>query len=95
MKLFAIFISHRHHFGSIRLVTLKLYGKLFPPWRSHVTGAEDTEDDVQSTTIESPGRKYDFDGSNFKYGNLCSAKILQDGKSLETNETQEDLYIKW
>lgn len=44
------------HFRCPKIHTLKLYGKLRPPARVHVTGAPFSEVDVQSTTIESPCR---------------------------------------
>lgn len=68
------FIAHRS-----RSLTLKLYGKLRPPSRAHVTGAPLTEVDVQSTTIESPCRSTEWAGSNFKMGNRSAATCRKQG----------------
>lgn len=68
------FIAHRS-----QSLTLKLYGKLRPPSRAHVTGAPLTEVDVQSTTIESPCRSTEWAGSNFKIGNRSAATCRQQG----------------
>lgn len=39
-----------------------------PSKRSHTTRVFAPDDEIQSTLIESPGRKYDRDGSNLRYG---------------------------
>jgi len=58
--------------------TLKLYGNSRPFLRSQTIRAYGPLDDEQSTLIDSPGRRYDLDGSNFKYGSRWDAKLLKE-----------------
>lgn len=67
--------------------TLKLYGNSRPFFRSQVIRAYGPVDDVQSTFMDSPGRRYDRDGSNFKNGSRCDAKCLK-----EKNENFISIY---
>lgn len=52
-----------------------LYGKVWPSLRSQINCAYAPIDDLQSTCIESPGRRYDFGGSNCKTGDFSIAKL--------------------
>jgi hypothetical protein len=38
-----------------------------------LTGIDEPKEDAQSTSIESPGFRYDLEGSNFKNGNRSPA----------------------
>jgi hypothetical protein len=59
-------------------LTSKLNGNVSPFAFSHLTGTFDPTDDVQSTSILSPGLTNDLEGFNFKNG--IGAKIFGDDK---------------
>jgi hypothetical protein len=58
---------------TLNLLTRIFLGSVAPPSFCHLTGTVVPNEEAQSTSIESPGFKYDLEGSSLRKGNRSRA----------------------